>query len=533
MRPLYLLSCTLLAAACNSPRSPTHQLVTESMPSGLEAPPPAAASVATKLPQPPRESLPAKYRFVRERPLTIGGEIGKVADGRYQMPNGLYAVPLCPFESGQVEVRASVDTTSVLRMVGEHDWAAVVIATRIRDEYPKDDSLLVDKVLPDAELHARSNAVSHSWRNLGGTLVLQELNKQPSYSGRDDLDFVVDGYGTSNRASGACRVDRHFVKYGYYMQIVAMTRQTQPPEESCPAALELADWTLAHMQFAPPSDGHGVPGDPKNLLGKQQVEDPAAASGALDPRVVGAWELERYDNVQRDNVPPSGPFNILYLFHPDGRAEDALPGPPSGAPVPQRMSNVSLRNNILYGYIGLTTDERSPQTVELLTSDRLRLALADGSIASLRRVSQRPEPPSSYRPRCIPLTVRGHYDRSFVEGIERTLSTAADPAWQKKLLGTWQLEGEQKEDRVTMQFLPDGRYRKTLSIPHWTSDQGEPMHKVYGEPMTSEGRYQLHSDILTILGEDSCNPSRVRFSSKKLELSSDGKQWLTLSAAAR
>src|SRR5262245_20285853 len=71
-----------------------------------------------------------------------------------------------------------------------------------------------------------------------------------------------------------------------------------------------------------PSTEHPVP---QTASAPAPPDTPAVASDVAK-RIVGVWELGRYDNIPDAEVPPAGMVNIVYVFHVDGRLRMFVPG---------------------------------------------------------------------------------------------------------------------------------------------------------------------------------------------------------------
>jgi len=46
----------------------------------------------------------------------------------------------------------------------------------------------------------------------------------------------------------------------------------------------------------------------------------------INTLIVGAWELERYDNILPADEPPAGMINLTYLFYNNGKSKHFAPG---------------------------------------------------------------------------------------------------------------------------------------------------------------------------------------------------------------
>lgn len=255
----------------------------------------------------------------------------------------------------------------------------------------------------------------------------------------------------------------------------------------------------------------------------------AAATGAADARLIGAWELERYDNIPASEQPPAGMYNLQYTFDDSGTLENFVADPSSRARRSRGKSPYRLSDERFAGFLGLTNDPSGTARVVSLQPGEFVLEYPDGSIATLRRIGASPSTDAQSAFHCIPYTLRGSYDAQFVAGLRRTLRESADlPDMLPQLLGRWKLPSGDPNRALTLEFRAAGRYEKSQRARMMHAHAGEPSRVEWSEPYVESGRYQLHGDVLTIFDEDSCNPARMRFRSGKLELSGDGSVWVPL-----
>lgn len=100
----------------------------------------------------------------------------------------------------------------------------VIGTTKIRPDYPQDYTLIQAKVTPSHEGYKVLGGMNYNSSLLGSdhSLVFQETNLACSFRGPDDLQFIIHSNGFSNE-SKYCRTDMHFVKNGFYIQVVAIS----------------------------------------------------------------------------------------------------------------------------------------------------------------------------------------------------------------------------------------------------------------------------------------------------------------------
>jgi hypothetical protein len=104
--------------------------------------------------------------------------------------------------------------------------AAVIGCTKIRPEYPKDDSLITEKIVPQI---AQYKKFGHGFytgesRQEHGRLIVWEKNVAAELTSPNDLTFAINSNGFSPEKTGQIRIDRHFVKDGFYLQAITFSK---------------------------------------------------------------------------------------------------------------------------------------------------------------------------------------------------------------------------------------------------------------------------------------------------------------------
>jgi len=109
-------------------------------------------------------------------------------------------------------------------LLGE-ECTVVVGCTKIRPDYPQDDSLLREKVMPRHEAYnvIGGDFYSSKVARENGRKTFIEHNTAVQFNGLDDLRFVIRSNGFMDEETGRIRVDRHFIKDGFYIQVVGIS----------------------------------------------------------------------------------------------------------------------------------------------------------------------------------------------------------------------------------------------------------------------------------------------------------------------
>lgn len=192
----------------------------------------------------------------------------------------------------------------------------------------------------------------------------------------------------------------------------------------------------------------------------------AAPADRENSRLVGVWQLVRYDNVAPADAPPEL-RNMLIVYRADGFSNVADPDMPGGRaaedhyvydPASHLLDRFRVALERAYGsqwvpyrlqgsrltvWDGLVNDYETPKTIEFQNDDEHRLIYADGSIAYFRRLSS--DAMAYQRPpyECVTLTIRGRsgipYDEAATQAaLERFRHS--DPAATEQLAaveGRW------------------------------------------------------------------------------------------------
>jgi hypothetical protein len=179
------------------------------------------------------------------------------------------------------------------------------------------------------------------------------------------------------------------------------------------------------------------------LLALAACSDP---SSARDARLVGVWELSRFDNLRPIDSPGPGEMaNILYVFHNDHELAYFLPGEPEkirdsrgNLPFKDRAP-YELAGDDFHGFLGLTNDLSGAAHVYFPAEGEFEIRYPDGSIAVLKRISANPAVYATPALHCVPQTIRGHdYDPVRVAQVREAMRTGSrDPATEQRLQGRW------------------------------------------------------------------------------------------------
>ena len=149
--------------------------------------------------------------------------------------------------------RYPVDPTAKFIMMDENGWVAGIQSTKIRDDYPKDDSLLTDLVAKNrisvhgVQLNSDGiGRVEMVFLNCQNRLILQEklfdaLMMLPF--------FFSSGHGYSNDPGKPLRINRCIVRNGYFIEISVYTVAEFASDEKFTekAAIEISDYILSNI----------------------------------------------------------------------------------------------------------------------------------------------------------------------------------------------------------------------------------------------------------------------------------------------
>jgi hypothetical protein len=140
-------------------------------------------------------------------------------------------------------------------MVDENGWVAGIQSTKIREDYPKDDTLLTEIIAKRRYAINRGQLgvegmgrVEMKFFNYNNRLVLEDK----TFNALKDLPFFLSSsYGISNDPGNPIRVNRCIVRNGYFIEISVYTVSKDSSGEAFTekAAIELSDYILANMVF--------------------------------------------------------------------------------------------------------------------------------------------------------------------------------------------------------------------------------------------------------------------------------------------
>jgi hypothetical protein len=206
-----------------------------------------------------------------------------------------------------------------------------------------------------------------------------------------------------------------------------------------------------------------------------------ACSSAADDRLVGVWELQRFDNLAPMDSPGPGEMpNILFKFFNDHELVYFLPGQPEklvdtrgNLPFKGRIP-YALSGNRFQGFLGLTNDLSGSAEVEFHGADEVDIRYPDGSIAVLGRLSAEPSRHDTPALRCVPQTIRGKgYDAAAVRTMRDELrGQGRNTDLESRLVGRWRgIPDDPAQDVVWLEFGKDGGLRTAASSPASTHRQ--------------------------------------------------------------
>lgn len=149
----------------------------------------------------------------------------------YKSPNGALKMPV-PILSG-AERAVSVgfnetDPTNDVAVIDRNNWMLAVVYTHIRADYPKDFSLIEQRVMP-LKLKIAEQRTPALYkvgvRTRSGIKVFEEQTFSPGLDLPGDIEFLRDAgpsFSGTNETNQR-RVDIWYVSNGYLVQIIAVT----------------------------------------------------------------------------------------------------------------------------------------------------------------------------------------------------------------------------------------------------------------------------------------------------------------------
>lgn len=161
---------------------------------------------------------------------------GRFKDNIYTEYRNAYSCQPPRFPGKQLEILCQSlvgSSTSTTVLYDENFWLIAIICTKIRADYPQDDSLLETKIYPKLDMLEQMGKDKYKrfWETENGQKIIKELNTSPSYEKLKELEwgFEVNGFTKSDW----CRIDRHFVKNGFYFQVISFTLADKNNETVC------------------------------------------------------------------------------------------------------------------------------------------------------------------------------------------------------------------------------------------------------------------------------------------------------------
>jgi hypothetical protein len=117
----------------------------------------------------------------------------------------------------------------------ENFWLIAIICTKIRPDYPMDDSLLEKKTYPSLALLEKMGRDKYKriWESQNGHKLIKEINTGPCYQKLDELKWGFDTNGFTSEKTDWCRIDRHLVKDGFYLTVVTFVQSGADKEAIC------------------------------------------------------------------------------------------------------------------------------------------------------------------------------------------------------------------------------------------------------------------------------------------------------------
>ena len=205
------------------------------------------------------------------------------------------------------------------------------------------------------------------------------------------------------------------------------------------------------------------------------VSKPGGHDGA---KLLGTWELERFDNIPRTEVPPGRLSKLVVGFRPDGTHNVLEPPPPpeDAQAGTLRLQTVdrfrqarereygsqwgpySLDGTTFHGWFGLTNDIRGAKRLLFSAPDEFRITYGDGSHAYFKRIAADADNVTMPATTCAPYTVRGKtFDEAQINAIRAEFRRAAtNPALAQALIGQWLEQTPQSKSSYLYFSFEDG-----------------------------------------------------------------------------
>lgn len=242
--------------------------------------------------------------------------------------------------------------------------------------------------------------------------------------------------------------------------------------------------------------------------------------------IVGAWELERYDNIKPVNQPPAGLINITYLFFDEGKSKHFVPGKEdkitygrNNTPYKEYIP-FKIEGNKFTGWLGLTNDLHTPKTINFLSNDEFEIIFSDESIALFKRTSNKPNNYPKNDIISVPYTMRGvNYNKKFIQETREALKlTNSKSKFDSKIIGRWLLIDKVENIKMILEFAENQEFIRTIELIESSLDF---------PPEIVKGTYKLYGDILTASTFRGA-PARIDIQDDKLTYTMDGIQHITL-----
>jgi hypothetical protein len=200
----------------------------------------------------PERTVLYQRQYLAERPLAVRGDLQHVTDSVWCSDDDAFSIPVMPYPDGPVSI---VDTyqgwgvTALVDMFDARGSVLEIIRTRVPTGWTEQDmkSHVAEGVHGVAELGGE--VITTELVSQAGRKQLQQINSMPHYDGPESAHTLWLMQGVSIvRYPEACRVDRHIVEHGYYVQIAAVAFRVDSPPERCKVAEEMATWAAEHIQ---------------------------------------------------------------------------------------------------------------------------------------------------------------------------------------------------------------------------------------------------------------------------------------------
>jgi hypothetical protein len=200
----------------------------------------------------PERTILHRQEYLTDEASEVSGDLQHVKDGVWCSDDDALSIPIIPYPDGPVSISDRYHgwgVTTLFDMFDAHESVLEIIRTSIPAGWTEADMTahILEGVHKAAALGG--DVVTTEMVLLAGRRQIQQITRLPDYAGRAsarDL-WLLPGI-SSVHTPEACRVDRHLVEHGYYIELVAVAYRVSPPHDRCKVAEEMATWAAEHIE---------------------------------------------------------------------------------------------------------------------------------------------------------------------------------------------------------------------------------------------------------------------------------------------